>query len=211
MKRRRKQPKPWTKLAQRELFNGVGISGLAWFKKRCGGRTLNAIYHKLSREYANGGFTRGAFTIHELETLTGYSESQIRRAGSALNQKWKRLGPRGAHIITEEQRDEIVAWLGHDYWSKPHRLYGCLWCSTMRRSHRSGGLCVRCHAKYQRACRKRGFGGSIRDQKLLIQGITLRGSQSKEQAVFLAKANKRLVSGLALDESHLDWLAMLIP
>lgn len=207
MKRRRKPAKPWTKLAQRELFNGVGISGLAWFKKRCGGRSDSAIYHKLHREYGPGGLTRGAYTIHELEKLTSYSESQLRRAGSALNQKWKRLGPRGAHLITEEQRDEIVAWLGHDFWSKTHRLYGCLWCSTLRRSHQCLGLCLRCYHQYRRACLKRGLPISVLKQTDLLRAV---GSKdSREHAKFMDKATARLDSGLVLDAAQLDWLAML--
>ena len=199
--KRRKPRKRWTKLAQRELFNGVGISGIAWFKRKCGGRSVGAVYHKLQRDFGLGGLTRGAYTVHELETVTGYSETQLRRGGSALNQKWKRLGPRGAHIITEEQMSEIVTWLGHDYWSKPHRLYGCLWCTTEKRAHQALGLCGRCYHRYRRACIKLKLPATVVEQSSLLKNI--------KSGKFLDKANSRLNSGIALDSEHLVWLAML--
>jgi hypothetical protein len=211
MTRRKAKRKPWTKAAERELFNGVGISGLAWFKDRCGGRSTAAVYHKLRREFGPGGLTRGAYTLYELERRTGYSETHIRRAGSALNQKWKRLGPRGAHLITEEQMDEIVTWLGHDFWSKTHRLYGCLWCATDKRAHRSVGLCVRCYHRHRRACIKRGLPVTVTSQKDLMRGMAIGRDNSRAHGRFLEKGASRLAAGLALSEEYLDWLAMLAP
>ena len=158
MKRRKRKPTPWSKLAERELFNGVGISGVEWFKKHCGKRSRAAVYGKLRREYGPGGLTRGVYTLHELEKTTGYDEGQIRRAGGALNQKWKRLGPRGAHLITEEQMREIVTWLGHDFWAPGHRLYGCKVCQTTNRPHKALGLCERCYYVHRRLRRKTGGG-----------------------------------------------------
>jgi hypothetical protein len=202
MRRRKHKPRTWGKAAERELFNGVGISGVDWFKRRCGGRSRSAVYQKLRREYGRGGLTRGAYTLHELENGTQYGETQIRRAGAALNQKWKRLGPRGAHLITEEQMREIVAWLGHDFWSKRHHLYGCTWCQTDRRPHRAAGLCERCYHKHRRACVVLCLPTSLAEQ-----AAVLRKASGRVNEVVLG----RLVSGLALKPSQIDSLVCLTP
>jgi len=207
----KKRQKRWTAAAQRQLFNGVGIAGLAWFQSRCGGRSADAIYHKLRREYGPGGLTRGSYTLGKLRRITGYSETHLRRAGSALNQKWKRLGPRGAHIITEEQMGEIVTWLGHDFWTKPHRLYVCLWCRTTRREHRAGGLCVCCYYRYRRACQKRELPVALAEQKALLARVKPDRDNSRVYAKFSEKVNGRLTAGLALDAEQLDWLTMVAP
>lgn len=204
MRRRKRKARAWSKAAKRELFNGVGISGIEWFKQRCGGRSRIAIYKKLRSEYGPGGLTRGVYTLHELAKQTGYGETHIRRAGSALNQKWKRLGPRGAHLITEEQMREIVTWLGHDYWSKRHHLYGCLWCQAERAPHRASGLCGRCYHKHRRLCRKLGLPTSVEAQWRL-----LRETDAGRHVRFKAEGLAKLGVGLALTEVQLDWLAML--
>lgn len=209
MKRRKRKVIPWSKAAERELFNGVGISGIAWFQKRCGKRTRAAVYKKLLREYGAGGFTRGVYTLRELERTTGYDENQIQRAGSALNQKWKRLGPRGAHLITEEQLREIVTWLGHDFWSKPHRLYCCTWCNATRRSHRAAGLCAKCYHAHRRLCKKLGLPASLKAQvAFLKRGATI-GDNDPQEARARSQSLSRLSSGLALSVEQLDWLVML--
>lgn len=209
MRRHKARPAPWTKAAERELFNGVGISGVAWFQQRCGGRSRSSIYHKLRREYGPGGLTRGAFTLHEIEKRTGYSETQIRRAGSALNQKWKRLGPRGAHLITEEQMQEIVTWLGHDYWSKGHHLYGCSWCNTNLRPHRASGLCEKCYHRHRRLCRKWKLPADVRAQAAILKRAATGRDIAEKHGRFRAEGLAKLEAGLALTETQLKWLAML--
>lgn len=211
MRRRKAKPAPWTKGAERELFNGVGISGISWFQQRCGGRSRSSIYHKLRREYGPGGLTRGAFTLHEIEKRTGYSETQIRRAGGALNQKWKRLGPRGAHLITEEQMREIVTWLGHDYWSKSHHLYGCSWCNTNRRPHWASGLCGKCYHRHRRLCRKLGLPADVAGQRELLQRSAIGRDIGGRHGRFKAEGLARLEAGLALTAAQLDWLTVLAP
>lgn len=211
MRRRKRPPAPWSKAAERELFNGVGISGVEWFKQRCGKRSRSSIYQKLRREYGPGGLTRGVSTLHELEKQTGYSECQIRRAGGALNQKWKRLGPRGAHLITEEQVREIVTWLGHDFWSKRHRLYGCSWCQTVRMPHHRVGLCERCYYRHRRLCGKLGLPAGVKAQAAVLTRAVTGRDIGGRSGRFKGEGAARLAAGLALSRAQLDWLAMLAP
>ena len=207
MKRRKPARKPWTKVQTRELFNNVGISGVAWFMRNCGGRSVAAIYQKLSRDCGPGGLTRGAYPIHRLEKISGYAESQIRRAGKALNHKWKRLGPRGAHLITEEQMDEITTWLGHDYWSKAHKIYCCSWCTTEQHRHKALGLCVRCYPKYCRMCAqlKMPTALSVQSDRLNLLSNKLANVESS----ILYGVTTRLNSGVALELEQLRWLSNL--
>lgn len=150
--------KRWTKAEEQTLLQGCGVYGLSWFQRHCGnahgwanaptGRSAKAIYNKARRLYGEGGLTRGTYTITQIMRLTGYSKTQIRRAMRALDQKWKRLSPKGAYLIHEDQYDDIVQWLATDYWCARHRLYNCLWCHKTRYDHKGKGLCRRCYSRY---------------------------------------------------------------
>lgn len=209
MRTKKPKPKPWTTEQEMDLFNGVSISGVAWFKRHCG-RSVYGIYKKVHREYGPGGLTRGAYTLWELARVTGYSRTHLRRAQAALGQKWKRLGPRGAHIITEEQLEELATWLTHDYWSKTHRQYGCVWCSTSKRPSVGLGLCGRCYYRHRRLCQKLGLPVQRLEQLKLWRRITRsEGDKSGNSGRVMKDGLTRLESGLALTEAQLDWLALL--
>lgn len=206
----RRKPWFWTKEQEMDLFNGVSISGISWFERHCG-RTRDAIKAKLRREYGEGGFTRGAYTFWELARVTGYSRCQLKRAQNALGQKWKRLGPRGAHIITEEQLEELVAWLAHDYWSATLRRYGCAWCATERRRHTGGGLCERCYYRHRRLCIRLGLPTTFAEQLVLIRkNQRSGGDKAGVSGKVMREAVARLEAGLALTEADLDWLALWV-
>lgn len=96
----------------------------------------------------------------EVARFSGFTLSHLRRAGRALQQKWLRTGPRGTYLLTEDQREELLAWLRTDYWSKKHRLYTCTWCAGVRRPHRWGGLCSRCAPRYRARFRRAGLPSS---------------------------------------------------
>ena len=202
--KKKKTNKPWSKQETKELFDGISIAGLEWFKKKCGKRSTSAIYQKILREYGKGGLTRGAYTLLELRKTTGYSESHIRRAQSALNQKWKRLGPRGVYLITEDQVEEINCWLQHDFWSKAHRLYGCTWCTSSKLPSRALGLCSKCYWKHRRICNRLGLPMSLKEQIILLQKCKGKGVHAK----FVKDGLTRLNAGLALREDQLDWLVL---
>jgi len=191
----------WTQAEIKVLLNGIGVSGVKWFTNRCGGRSRSAVESKARRLYGSGGLTRGAHTLQSIIRHTHYSHSQIKRAQSALNQKWKRLGPRGAHIITETQMLDIVSWLRHDYWSKARRLYGCIWCGTSTRFHAGKGLCTRCFRRHWYLCDCFGLPKSN-----LRQIVVCRSLDGFGDSVFLANAESQLRSGEPLNEIQLGQL-----
>lgn len=208
MAKRRRQ-RLWTKEEEMDLFNGVSISGIAWFERHCN-RTIDAIYAKVRYEYGAGGLTRGAYSFWELARVTGYSRTQLKRAQTALGQKWKRLGPRGVHIVTEDQLEELVAWLAHDYWSKRLRRYACSWCATETRSAKAAGLCVRCYHKHRRLCVKLGLPTTVSEQLAIVRRIAC---SERDNAGISSRVRReavtRLEAGLALTEADLDWVALL--
>jgi len=118
--------KRWTESEEQALLQGIGVYGIAWFRKNSGnsydwpnalqGRTADACYSKARRMFGGGGLTRGSYSIEKIIRITGYSKTQIRRAMRALMQKWKRLSPTGSYLIYEEQFQDLVEWLSDDYW-----------------------------------------------------------------------------------------------
>jgi hypothetical protein len=197
--------KRWSKDDSQALFNGVGINGLVWFKKHCGGRTAASVYAQLRKEYGPGGLTKGVYTINELVVKTGYQQSHIFRAGDALNQKWKRLGPRGVYLITEEQVREITTWLVHDYWSKKHRLYCCAWCTVDHNLHYSVGLCSKCYAKYRRLCASYKIPYNVAMQLKILRKIPKTADNTILKQVSVFKV--RLAMGLALEKEQIEGLS----
>jgi len=213
----------WSKEEVRVLLDGIGNYGLSHFQKKSGQphefeyegapkhRSKKAIYGKILREFGPGGLTRGVYTVHRLAKNTGYNKEQLYRAREACKQKWKRIGPRGAYLITEDQVDEIIEWLKHDYWCKPHRLYCCLYCNTEHRLHYSRGLCVRCYSRYRRSLLKLNLPPS---NKGLIRYIESRQNadstdieNSGKRTKFLEKIFETLRKGLALNRDELRWLS----
>jgi len=193
----------WTKAEELSLLQGVGSNGLAWICRKGGRpypwsksyRSKSSVYTKLYRMSGGGGVTRGSYTLAGLIRLTGYNSSQLKRAMRALKQKWKRTSPNGSFLITEDQFEEIAAWLGLDYWSKPHRLYKCLWCHARNFQHRAYGLCEQCYKKYDNRLRQLGVNRSIRGLKEFVKG--------KLEGADLEKVNALLIKRRALPEELL--------
>lgn len=198
--------RPWTRKEARAVFDGVGSYGWAWLKAQSGGRSIAAITSKI-RRLCDSGARRGAVSLHHLATSTGYSRTQLRRAASALNQKWRRMGPRGAHIITDEQSVELLGWLQHDFWSKAKRLYGCAWCATAEREHRALGLCGVCFFRYRRRCLELGLPtATVAQGRLLNDMEHLACGVPASHARFLEEARRLNARGIALSVGLLEWL-----
>jgi hypothetical protein len=125
-------------------------------QKKVGGRTKDAIWKKVQREFGGGGITRGSMSLYEALKVSGYSRTHFLRAARALNQRWLRTKKHGDFIITFEQYDDIICWLGHDYWSKKLEAYCCLQCGTKARPHHIGGFCNPCFQRFRRRSRKLG-------------------------------------------------------
>jgi hypothetical protein len=159
--------RPWSKAEVQAFLDGVGTAGISWLRFRGGApyswpnapkrRSRAAVYAKARRLYGGGGIARGSYAIAAICRTTGYSRTHLRRAMSALAQKWRRTSPRGRYIVYEDQLEELTAWLAHDYWSKTHRLHVCLWCGLAKRPHGGQGLCVRCYQRYTRALSRAGL------------------------------------------------------
>lgn len=133
----------WTAEQLRALLDGVGGFGWQVLQRRtC--RSKAAIEAKIFREYGGGGITRGSYSLSQVCDETGYHSSQLKRAQRALKQRWIRTARGGDFLISPEQVEEMVTWLGHDYWSIKHELYGCTRCGTDSRPHKRMGLCDRC-------------------------------------------------------------------
>lgn len=202
-------PPRWTKREAQQLLMGAGAFGIAWLQAQTKGRSYYALMSK-ARRMGLGGFTRGALSFAEVMRQTGYSRKQLFRARDALNQKWKRTGPLGDYLITDDQLDEIVEWLKHDFWSKTKHLYSCAWCSSEKRPHRSLGLCTSCFWIYRDECLALEVPAGVHQQRELVaylRGLTL----AIEERKFLERVRWRLERGLALERGQLEWLSLLIP
>jgi hypothetical protein len=209
----------WTKEAEKALMGGVGFFGGEWFRKQGGQpydypnapkvRSSAAVYAKARRLFGAGGLTRGSYTLARLAKETGYGRAQIRRAQSALNQKWKRLGPRGAHLITDEQAGDIIEWLKHDFWCKALRLYSCSWCGLSAKPHKGAGLCGACYFQHRRECQLRGVPTALAEQVVFLSDKSL-DSCLPGEARFVRRAVNRLRAGKALSLDDLDWLVTVV-
>lgn len=186
----------WTKHEEYTIFQGVGIYGLDWFRRKTG-RSLDAVQAKARRMYGPGGLTRGSYSLREAVEKTGYHASQLRRAMQALRQKWKRTSPRGSFLIYEEQLEELVQWLKKDYWNIRHRLYGCLWCDTETRAHYALGLCQKCYIRYTQRLHRGQLPLQCED---LLEAVRLRFESGTR---LLQEIEKRLGRGQALPEQAL--------
>lgn len=154
----------WTDREVKVLLTGLGAYGIEWFRQRTGTshlypnapqRSAIAVHKKIARLCdGEGRFVRGAYTLASLSQRSGYHRDQLRRAQSALNQKWKRTSARGSFLITDDQAEELMAWLQHDFWSRGHRLYGCVQCGEDVRRPKVWGLCDRCYFRVNRLIRR---------------------------------------------------------
>jgi hypothetical protein len=206
----------WDKESDMALLQGIGAYGLSWFQARSGRsydypnapprRSIDALYGRVRRLFGPGGFTRGTYTLHGASVSTGYTRKQLRRAASALNQKWKRLCRRGAYIITEEQLEDICEWLKHDYWCKPLQLYACIWCGTSSTASAGMGLCSRCYHRHRRRAATLGLPVTRRDMHRLVDHLRKADDASP---TFLDRVHGWLLQGRALTESELEQLARL--
>lgn len=109
MGRRKRKRKSyfWSKKEEYTLLQGVSIYGLEWFSRKTG-RSLPAVKAKALRLYGKGGLTRGAFSLAEASTKSGYTVRQLQQGMRALHQKWKRTSPRGSFLIYEEQLEDLA-------------------------------------------------------------------------------------------------------
>jgi len=175
--------RPWTSEEKMAVFSGVGTQGWSVLQRGAGdsydephlppGRSIEAVRRQI-RRICGCGARRGAISLHKLAQMTGYHPSQLRRARKALNQSWQRMSKRGAHLISEEQVMDLLAWLSHDFWYAGERLYCCAWCSTSSKPHRSGGLCGRCYFKYRCRSLENGLPASLKEQRNIVNDICQR-------------------------------------
>lgn len=208
--------KRWTKKERRALLMGAGSFGLDWLRAQTDSPSRGkrhrseAAIKRQAQRMGIGGLTRGAYTVRALCQSTGYSRTQLERAQRALRLKWRRTSAHGRFLITDEQRDDMLAWLKHDYWSKPLKLYCCVWCAGSRKPHRASGLCVRCAKRHFRMCIGMGLPSSLRKQLAIVVEL-LKQKQSVESREFLEGMRVKLGRGLAMTRGQLDWLFSLTP
>lgn len=165
----------WTKKEEKKLLDGVGSFGWSTLIRRTGGRSKDAIRQKIKREFGGGGITRGTYTLQQVMDETGYSRTQLQRAAQSLGQRWNRTAKGKNHpfLITGEQLEELVAWLSHDYWSKPLKLYGCISCGTSQEDHYSFGCCLRCFKKLRRIAANYGLPFTAKALLDFLDGLEL--------------------------------------
>jgi hypothetical protein len=211
----------WSQKAAQEIFDGVGTYGVAWFQKRSGKpydwpqapqqRSHDAIRAKARRLYGRGGLRRGSYSMSRLRRETGYTYHQLTRAQVALRQKWRRTKSNGSYLITDEQVEEILEWLKHDYWSGRSRTYCCLWCATTKGRPKSSGLCGACFSKYWRLCVKKGLPTSLVGMTKLVQKFKRRAfPKTGEHVKFLEAMLFNLSSRRALSFEELEYLERLV-
>jgi hypothetical protein len=150
----------WTPNETRSLLMGLGAYGVEWFIRHTGPsydypnapkRSVKAIKAKIDRLVGGPRFSHGAYTLESLARRSGYHPKQLHRAQGALNQKWKRTSLRGSFLITDDQAEELMAWLQHDFWNRKRHLYGCVQCGEDGQRPKAWGLCRRCYDKVRRA------------------------------------------------------------
>lgn len=196
----------WTKAEDLALLAGVGTYGIAWFRRKAGpsyhgfpspNRSRKAVRERLVRLRGGGAgcLTQGARTLNWTMEGTGYSRTQLLRAARALNQQWKRLGPDLAYLISDEQYEDLVAWLQHDYWCVRLRLYACVDCGGMRRPPKALGLCGRCYYRMRRLCVRLGVSCSLGAFRTLAEEMNILG------------IGPRLARGIAPSRDQLHALA----
>lgn len=143
----------------------VGAFGLDWLCRKLN-RPPSSVYNRISYLKKTGqfhgmaGISQGTVSLLALCRATGYSESQIRRAGRAMGsagQRWQRTSPRGRHMLSEDQCEAIQRWLAHDYWCKRRRLYACVWCGRDDAEPVTLGLCERCVPRCRSMARTAGL------------------------------------------------------
>lgn len=209
----------WSKKESRSLLLGAGAFGIGWLRKKTGPsydwknapkhRSYRAVISR-ARRMGLGGFTRGTRSLAKLCRETGYDRTQLLRAMTALNQKWKRTGSHGCFLITDDQIDELLEWLKHDFWAKSKHLYSCCWCSGVKRPHLMLGLCNHCFWKYRKMCLALRVPSGVKQQKGLVVRLRSMRIQPQERK-FLERVAWRLGRKLALERSQLEWLSILIP
>jgi hypothetical protein len=210
----------WTKREAQNILMGAGAFGVSWLRAQTKGayswpgapkrRSYHAVMCKAWR-MGLGGVTRGSMSLADVCKRTGYTKTLLMRAMSALNQKWKRTGKRGDYLITDDQLDEMLDWLKHDYWSKAKRLYACSWCSASNRPHEGLGLCCSCFWKHLKLCKRLGVPTGIESQLgLWVRLKRLVWPDTGDDAKLLARLGWRLNKRLALDRVQLTWFAVQV-
>lgn len=193
-------------------MDGVGAYGLTTLRRRTTAphdwpnapphRSDAAVYAAARRSFGPGGLTRGAYTLKRLTEATGYSRSQLTRARDALGQKWRRLRPGGAYIVTEDQMLDLVGWLKHDYWDKDLRLYCCLECQTESAPPAGLGLCGRCYHQYRRLCLRLGLPTTQAAQSDLLTQVA-----DEVDEKFVEEVSSQIARHRALGRRYLKRLA----
>ncbi len=205
----------WTKEGDKALINGAGVFSIAWFQNAAGQsydypnaplRSRLAIYRRAERVIGQGGLRRGTHSLDQAAAETGYAHEQLLRAQRALNQKWKRLSPRGPYLITFEQLEEIVGWLRGDYWCTKLRLYGCVECGSDSRPARGKGLCPRCYFIIYRFCQARGLPTKLPELRRTIEGLD---AANPEVRASLQAAREHLERGWAPTAQQMRAIASL--
>jgi hypothetical protein len=193
----------WSAEDDRTLIEGAGAFALKWFYNRLKregklARTRLALYHRAAKLWT-GGLRRGVYSFRQLQLETGYHPDQIRRAQDALNQRFKRLSPRGPYLVSYQQRQDLLAWLANDYWSRPLRLYNCVWCYKRDKPHKGCGMCARCYMAHRRFCQREGLPYDLEELQLAI-------AQSPIRPGLRAMLCERLDRGWALERDILQRL-----
>ncbi len=169
-------------------------------RRESGGRSEKAVRAKLQRMVGSASLTRGTWTLRAVCAHTGYHRDQLLRAQRALDQRWKRTKVGGWYLITDEQLDDLVGWLAHDYWCGRHRLYGCASCSGKAQPPASRGLCGRCYGGFRRACVRAELPTDLEGQRAIVAHL---GDRPKS----LAMVKGKLERGLALTSEEIEAIA----
>ena len=197
----------WTRRQRQNLLLGIGAYGLDWLRRKSGGRSRDALYAQIRRSCDGGGLTRGSYTLAEAIDLTGYNREQLERAGNALAQRWARTSRRGSYLLTDDQIEQLGAWLRQDYWCTRLKLYGCLRCGTNSQRPRTFGLCRRCYYSLRRYATRLGL--PFTAPKLRARVQSLRETSEGEDREFLDLLDARLGHRWAPLETELERLAGL--
>ncbi len=126
---------------------GVGAFSIDYIARQTG-RTHKAVYARITQDLGGGGVSRGTISLQQASARTGYTRRQIKRAGRALGQRWQRTSRYGRIMLSDDQLEALVVWLGHDYWCGRSRSYACAYCGRSDVPAKGLGLCKCCHDRH---------------------------------------------------------------
>jgi hypothetical protein len=184
------------------LTMAVGAFGIDYIVRNIG-RSRSAVNHKIHEQFG-GGISRGTISLIGTSERTGYTDRQLIRAGRALGQRWQRTSSVGRCMLSDDQVEALVRWLGHDYWCRATKLYACVYCGLATKPPKGMGLCSSCYATLSWRFGDAGLAFGVKGLLSLVRA--LRERTEPEACDWLDAFEASLEEGCVLTRGAIDRL-----